>query len=382
MFCVLVGVVPPDDHETLWEIVPQEVTSVVDDDGDVATVEWRSHSLVTDEGIPTLIMSAVSEAPATPEAIVAAVEAALWNTKPPTNNTVQQHYSCEMWASAPAPLPLLPSRGGGYNNILSNKTDEEAPLAMREWGLVVQRALLDAATIAELGRHVTKSIDEAERQLELHRPNRSDSFCFREIASRGQGRFDLRLYGAANELVETHIRGHPRVAALLEQSLGSPNEIDFDVSVVYSRPGAPAQAWHADGDHQKGANDAGWKDDDDGDGWKTRLADAYALCLFIPLVDLNDTVGYTQFWPASHRHRELLGFGKVAELTQATFDGKCAAGDGIWYDYRLFHRGMANHSKDVVRPVVQVVFKKKWYVEKANYGEEPIRMIANEDGCS
>ena len=102
------------------------------------------------------------------------------------------------------------------------------------------------------------------------------------------------------------------------------------------------------------------------------MARPYAVCLFLPLIDLDDVTGFTQFWPGSHRHKDLYGFGPVAQLAEATFDGKCQAGDGIFYDYRLFHRGMANASRDIVRPVVQIIFKKKWYVEKSNYGVESI----------
>ena len=61
----------------------------------------------------------------------------------------------------------------------------------------------------------------------------------------------------------------------------------------------------------------------------------------------------------------------MSEATLSTFDAKGAAGDGVWYDYRTMHRGMPNKSQ-VVRPVVQIIFKKKWYVERANYGDETI----------
>ena len=154
---------------------------------------------------------------------------------------------------------------------------------------------------------------------------------------------------------------------MLQDTLQSTaQEMDFDVSVVYSKPGACTQNWHADGAHQKGALDAGWTRL----GYQTQLAAPYAICLFVPLIDLNATVGYTQFWPGSHRYRDLVGFGPVAALAGATLDDgqSCRAGDGIWYDYRLLHRGMPNTSLDTVRPILQVVFKKKWYVEQANYG--------------
>uniref|UniRef100_A0A7S1Y5H0 Phytanoyl-CoA dioxygenase n=1 Tax=Grammatophora oceanica TaxID=210454 RepID=A0A7S1Y5H0_9STRA len=237
--------------------------------------------------------------------------------------------------------------------------------------MLLQTRILDADQITELRTKVEFAISNVEALLSSRRPEIAygkDNFHFREIASRGGERFDLRLLDAdAKDFVRQHVFGNPRVTSFLSNALGSPNEIDFDTSVVYSRPGARTQGWHADGDHQRGATDAGWETD----GWNARLANAYALCVFIPLIDLDDDVGFTQFWPASHRNRDLMGFGKVAELAQATYDGKCSAGDGIWYDYRLFHRGMPN-SSTVVRPVLQVIFKKKWYVEKANYGVEPI----------
>lgn len=56
------------------------------------------------------------------------------------------------------------------------------------------------------------------------------------------------------------------------------------MSVVYSRPGAGEQDWHSDGPHI--GHGAGW----DGEG----AAAPYALCVFVPLIDLNPTVGFTQ----------------------------------------------------------------------------------------
>jgi len=41
-------------------------------------------------------------------------------------------------------------------------------------------------------------------------------------------------------------------------------------------------------------------------------ADPYALCVFVPLIDLDQDVGFTQFWPGSHRYNGLWGFGGAA----------------------------------------------------------------------
>ena len=75
------------------------------------------------------------------------------------------------------------------------------------------------------------------------------------------------------------------------------------------------KGWHADGGHLEGASDAGW----DCDSTDNKLTSPYAICLFVPLIDLNPTVGFTQFWPGSHRYKDLVGFGPFAEVAKATW---------------------------------------------------------------
>ena len=391
----LVGISPPTDG--LAEYIEQTVTSI----GGGTQLHWSSqYSMCQDEErgyADTLLLTATfvanededdddtNDSEVTPEAVIKAVQSALSknsggeNTKKPpplpsNGDADNQSYFVEMWASAPAPLPLRPAVTGYdmLSNIDGECWNDEAPQLMREFGIVRQEDILDKQEVAELRQMVDGAIANVESLLAKHRPEINvgeDSFIFKEIASRNLERFDLRMdtIPGAAEYVERCILDNTKVQSLLRQSLGEPEEVDFDISVVYSRPGAINQRWHADGSHQKGAKDAGVEDM----GWKYTLADAYALCLFIPLIDLDHEVGYTQFWPGSHRHRDLVGFGPVAELTKATYDGISKAGGGVWYDYRLLHRGMFNVSK-VVRPVVQVIFKKKWYVEKVNYGNESI----------
>lgn len=311
------------------------------------------------------------------------------NNQAPKEKNSCVSYVVDLWASCPAPIPLRPpsATGGNYyyeNLILSNDNSDscddqswcqKATETMREWGVLMQPGILADGAVADLKVLVDEAIDQTHIALAVHRPEiavgRAD-FCFREIASRGRERFDLRLNDDPRilSLLEQRVlEANPRMRAFLETILGSLLvEIDYDVSVVYSRPGAENASWHADGDHQKGAMDAGWQ----ADGWRKKLANPYAVCLFIPLIDLDDETGFTQFWPGSHRNKELYGFGPVAQLAEATFDGKCSAGDAVFYDYRLFHRGMANRSRDTIRPVIQIIFKKKWYVEKANYGVDSI----------
>jgi len=350
------------------------------------TVNWISSSTSHEEGQPVLLLCATTDAPV--EDVVAATSTAI-------TITLGRGRTCELWASAPAILPLRPL--GGYDeHILRDKLEVEwAASTMKEWGMFVQPNLIERRDIEELRRCVQAEIDSIEHLLQTHQPDiciGKDSFQFAEIASRGHERFDYLLQqqpqsacsnrSKARDFVEYTIVD--RVSSILERILdghvttsnSKKKDIEHDISVVYSKPGAPHQGWHADGNHQRGATDAGW----DVHGWNGQLAPPYALCLFIPLMDLDERTGYTQFWPGSHRNRGLMGFGPVAKLAEATWDGKCNAGDAISYDYRLMHRGMPNISSNVVRPVLQVLFRKSWYVEKRNYGTESIRQKSEQSG--
>lgn len=452
--CTLLGIVPAERH--IFDLVRNQFNA--------NNVSWSDeYAIVPDqenEGVPTLIMSAImrmqnkiisgednddhhdtdcdvlnkqnredvrlqnlealdkdDETIKTPQDLVKRVTEFLKRSK----NKEKFYLQVELWASAPAPLPLWNAArmshcstsittsmningdeedgksttvlikkqqqqqqnegydgdGGGLVVVVDPSlccwSQEKAYTNLRKWGIFIQKKILNLEEVKILRSIVDEAIQEVELSLAMHRPDihvGRDTIIFKEIASRNLERFDLRLTSdAALNFVKDHVLQSDIVQDFLTRCLdGDSSEIDFDVSVVYSKPGAITQGWHADGAHLNTVHDAGW----DEDGWKTRLADAYAICLFIPLIDLNYEVGYTQFWPGSHRSRDLVGFGPVAELTCSTFDAIGSAGDGIWYDYRLLHRGMPNNSSNTIRPVVQILFKKKWYVERANYGMQSV----------
>lgn len=352
----------------------------------------------SEEAIPTLLLSAVIVEELAAEDVALAVQTFLSKTA---------EYQVEVWGTAGAPLPLRPLEGyQSHIHLLSDTTttitvDErnsrilQACRAMQEYGMVVQPQLFDEDVVGHFRAIVDEAIENIENLLSKYRPELivgKDILNFREIASRNKQRFDLRLdllsgdtfhRPPAVDLVQQLVKQSPYMQEFLCQAMhvkcedyNAPIDIfhyvDFDVSVVYSRPGAGAQGWHADGSHLPGAPEAGWNDDATN---SHQLAHPHAVCVFVPLIDLNESVGYTQFWPGSHAHRKLVGLGPFAQVTQSVWDSKnCQAGDGVWYDYRLMHQGMphASDSSISLRPVVQIIFKQKWYVERANYGEESI----------
>ena len=179
---------------------------------------------------------------------------------------------------------------------------------------------------------------------------------------------------------------------LIDALLGGPDSHHVWVSVVYSRPGAPHQGWHADGPHV--APDVGWSahlDDGnaaaaaaaaatatattttaavDGHDAKTLPAPPYAVCVFVPLIDLSPEVGFTRFWPGTHAYAGLRGFGGAAEGLGLAVDCMGRAGDCVLYDYRLLHRGMPNRSEATERPLLQFFYHQPAYRETKNYGHE------------
>ncbi|KAL3773018.1 hypothetical protein ACHAWO_003973 [Cyclotella atomus] len=331
MQCVVLGVKPVESERSEGELL--EKLSMLIQEINGSTITWISSSTAHDEGKPSQLISCLTEASV--DDVTAAVSGVISSD------------CCELWGSAPAILPLRPSCGYDPHIFYDNATtfEEWAGDTMKQWGMFVQNDLLSGNEVLQLRQTVLDEITHAESLLKMHRPDISigkDFISFREIASRGNYRFDLLIapISTASQFVYDVI--NPRIHQVLKRIIGVIGvEIDCDISVVFSKPGAQNQGWHADGDHQKGACDAGLAVD----GWKTVLSDPYALC--------------------------LAGFGAFAEIAEATWDGKCKAGSAIWYDYRLMHRGLRNQSS-ILRPVLQLLFKRKWYEEKRNYGTESI----------
>ena len=90
------------------------------------------------------------------------------------------------------------------------------------------------------------------------------------------------------------------------------------------------------------------------------------------LCDLNQEVGFTQFWVGSHVTDGLIGFGAAAEVLRGCVDGVVDAGGFVAYDYRTMHRGMRNTSDGTTRPVLQFLYARSNYRETKNYGASSI----------
>ena len=364
----------------------------------------RSHGLAPRPGEGGGVVLSVSVAGARPGSAAEEEEACagLRALLPPGVPPVE----LEVLLTAPCPVPLGPDWTLEGALLVSGAEGgapwgPEAGTALADAGLFTAPGALGGDTLEKLRELCAGRIRAADAALAARGVAAGEAtFAFREIASRGGQRFDLllleqeeaeidsgpphkRIYSpsadeggagsgglqgtAAEEAFLQRVAREAPWTPLIERVLGGRGHgVRLWVSVVYSRPGAPPQEWHADGPHV--GRCAGW---DSGDGGGE--APPYALCVFVPLCDLSREVGFTQFWPGTHRHAQLLGFGGACEVLGAHCDGLLRAGDALVYDYRLMHRGMPNRSAPGPagrqRAILQFFYHDASYTERRNYGE-------------
>ena len=262
---------------------------------------------------------------------------------------------------------------------MSDAQDDAHLQLLLNVGFVAMPHAIDEVALAQVQTAVSARIAAAEAILSKDFPEidlGTTLFAFQEMSSRGRQRFDLLFEEGASDQGSATIFSLARqgpwvemIRAALSRQLDEETDakrqkqdereqgLRCQVSVVYSRPGADAQDWHSDGNH-RGAT-SGWHGE--------QASTPYALCVFVPLVDLDSLVGFTQFWPGTHHHPKLAGFGASAPILGCNVDATLAAGGAAIYDYRLLHRGMPNRSS-VQRPVLQFIYHTASYRETKNFG--------------
>uniref|UniRef100_A0A0C3SK82 Phytanoyl-CoA dioxygenase n=1 Tax=Guillardia theta (strain CCMP2712) TaxID=905079 RepID=A0A0C3SK82_GUITC len=176
-------------------------------------------------------------------------------------------------------------------------------------------------------------------------------------SSRGAQRFDLLLEQGETFAPIFELSRSGPWTEFISSAIGK--DWICDISVIYSRPGADDQDWHSDGPHLIVSSQK---------NLPSSASSPYAFCVFLALIDLDELVGFTQFWPGSHREAGLAGFGSAAPVLGCAVDGIVGAGGAVVYDYRLLHRGMANKSQGTQREILQFFYHVPEYVERKNYG--------------
>ncbi len=150
----------------------------------------------------------------------------------------------------------------------------------------------------------------------------------------------------------------PRLSAMLEALLGAGYCIG-SLEAVIALPGSGEQHQHIDGpirfDRKIGEKKVAYPGD---------LSDLppYAVTLCVPLCAVDEENGPTAVWRGSHR--VSLGPRPPSEAAirrkypEARMVGPF--GSSFLFDYRVFHGGMPNYSREP-RPLLMFVFTRTWF---------------------
>jgi hypothetical protein len=151
---------------------------------------------------------------------------------------------------------------------------------------------------------------------------------------------------------------NPKLSQVMDALLGSHYCIG-SLEAVISLPGASQQHQHIDGpirfDQRIGNKKFGFRGD---------LSDLppYAVTLCVPLCDLDEVNGATAIWPGSHRtalRSKPPSESQIArEFPAEQMIGRF--GRSFIFDYRTYHCGMANLSREP-RPLLMFVFTRSWF---------------------
>jgi ectoine hydroxylase-related dioxygenase (phytanoyl-CoA dioxygenase family) len=156
------------------------------------------------------------------------------------------------------------------------------------------------------------------------------------------------------------IYASPSVLAMARRLLGdSPNISSF--TVVVSFPGAPAQNLHRDHSYLFEEDVA-----------LSRTLPPYALTVVVPLFERDPRRGGTRVYPKSHEQEP----GIVARFFEKRVLDLPLGSAGVM-DYRLAHHGTEN-SSPVPRPVLFIVYARRWFRDTENFERHVPLSIAPE----
>lgn len=147
----------------------------------------------------------------------------------------------------------------------------------------------------------------------------------------------------------------PAVERVLRASLG-PDFVFDSWGIINALPGAAAQHWHRDGGILFPSHPLEF------------MLPATAITLAIPLVEMNDETGTTGFALRSHRSNE---HGEIPD-----YQPRVPVGSAAVWDYRIFHRGMANRSRKA-RPLIYATLCRDWWHDTLNHEDQERLLVAD-----
>jgi len=211
---------------------------------------------------------------------------------------------------------------------------DAAIAAFRRNGVIIIEGIFSRERIRELLDHLRRDYPS---YIGAGKPN--DSFIV------GGGRFTAPLcFTPPFDCAD--IIAHPVLSALLSSILTDTFVFEA-VGIISSLPGAVDQHMHRDGGMlfaETGVD---------------RIIPPSAVTVVVPLVDMDEVNGTTAFWPGSHRSNEPDDNAPFVAPSITT--GSLA----LW-DFRLFHRGLANCGRSA-RPLLYVTACRPFWIDHDNF---------------
>jgi len=207
-------------------------------------------------------------------------------------------------------------------------------IARNGFAVLPRPAQVTAALVDETRAHILRRLDLL-RETARRKHGSDCDLRFHEVASRQPHRFDVRACDEVEgpgwkeleaAVLETATDVLPRLSSTKPPRITA-------AGCVISEPGCAPQHYHADGPHPDAAG---------------------LYNCFVPLVDVPAEGDGTAFWIGSHMDEKLARAAAAKRLDGLNLDDievapAVDAGNLLFFDYRVVHRGLAAH--DRVRPV-------------------------------
>ncbi|MGB1311638.1 MAG: phytanoyl-CoA dioxygenase family protein [Leucothrix sp.] len=226
------------------------------------------------------------------------------------------------------------------NTILATKI-------YREHGAVLLENSLSRELIEACRHYIFQQHQEAFR---VRRP--------KESLRVGNKRFmiTLPLEGPVNQ---PEVYAPPIIMRIMKQLLGN-KFILGSMVVVTSLPGAKNQSRHRDHHALFPENNVS--------------PPPFAVSVMIPLIDMNEEVGATRIYKGTHLQPTDIANKMPHQDPPSVPVGSC-----FLMDYRIQHKGMANQSKDKIRPVMTLIFQRPWFRDYVNYNNQERMLVSKSE---
>jgi ectoine hydroxylase-related dioxygenase (phytanoyl-CoA dioxygenase family) len=205
-------------------------------------------------------------------------------------------------------------------------------------------------------------VEETEAKRDIHACSTKK---FDEVASRCLGRLDIRYKMSEEPFSNTEVVDNKILMSVVRSLLGN-DAVLLYAGLILSFPSSSDQPWHQDGLMLFSQDELP----------EDVHLPAYALNVFIPLADVTEDMGPTEFSVGSHRAKEgekaMQHILNQQEYKANIIGPTLKRGDALIYDYRICHRGTQNLSTDKTRPMLYLMYARPWFREHINFGQEKL----------